>query len=106
MSRTMNYTNSRTMNRTMTSDMDAYQEEALRNIDAISLTLQDTVLYLDTHPTDTEALAFFDKYSTMRNEALESYAKDYGPLLVDDVTMTDANYWNWINQPWPWEGGR
>ncbi len=106
MNRSMNYSTSRNMNRTMSNDMDMYQAEQLRNIDAISLTLQDTVLYLDTHPTDTDALAFFDKYSAMRNEALENYAKDYGPLLVDDVTMTEADYWNWINQPWPWEGGR
>lgn len=84
---------------------DKYQKDMLRSIDAISLALQDTVLYLDTHPTDTNALAKFDEYSKMRNEAMAAYAKEYGPLIIDDVTMSDANYWNWIDQPWPWEEG-
>ncbi|MFI3207618.1 MAG: spore coat protein CotJB [Eubacteriales bacterium] len=94
------------MNRTMTRQSNSYQQEMLRSIDSISLALQETVLFLDTHPYDKDALAFFDECSKMRNEALETYAKEYGPLLIDDVTMTDADYWNWINQPWPWEGGR
>lgn len=92
------------MSRTMSDGMKSYQTEMLRKIDAVSLAMQDTVLFLDTHPVDGEALAFFDECSKMRNEYLEAYAKEYGPLIIDDVTTSDADYWNWINQPWPWEG--
>lgn len=92
------------MSRTMSRNMNSYQTDMLRSIDSISLALQDTVLFLDTHPEDANALEAFTEYSKMRNEALEAYAKEYGPLIIDDVTTSDANYWNWINQPWPWEG--
>lgn len=95
----------RSMSRTMANGMNSYRMESLRKIDEISLALQDTVLFLDTHPEDKEALAFFDECSKMRNEALEAYAKEFGPLIVDDVTMSSADYWDWINQPWPWEVG-
>lgn len=95
------------MNRTMTRTMTSYRDDMLHKIDSISLALQDTVLFLDTHPDDPKALAFFEECSKMRNQALEDYAKEYGPLIIDDVTVSDADYWNWINQPWPWEeGGR
>ncbi|MFI3172819.1 MAG: spore coat protein CotJB [Eubacteriales bacterium] len=89
----------------MTRSMNMYQQEMLRKIDAISLALQDTVLFLDTHPENKEALAYFDECSKMRNDALAAYAKEYGPLIIDDVTISDVDYWNWINQPWPWEEG-
>ncbi len=94
----------RTMSRTMTNGRNSYQSDMLRKIDQISFVVQDTLLYLDTHPEDEEALAFFKEYSAMRNEALESYAKEFGPLLIDNVATSGADYWNWINQPWPWEG--
>ena len=31
-----------------------------------------------------------------------SYEEVNGPLQVADA---DFNNWNWINGPWPWEGG-
>ncbi len=94
----------RGISRSMSSGMKTYQMEKLKKIDQISFAVQDTLLYLDTHPEDADALAFFDEHSKMRNDALADYAKEFGPLLIDDVTKTDANYWNWINQPWPWDG--
>ncbi len=94
----------RTMSRTMSNGMNSYQNEMLRKIDQISFMVQDTLLFLDTHPEDEDALAFFKEHSKMRNEALEDYAKEFGPLLIDDVAVSNVDYWNWINQPWPWEG--
>lgn len=94
----------RMMSRNMSNGMNAYQMEMLRKVDQISFAVQDTLLFLDTHPEDEEALAFFCEYSKMRNDILEEYAKEFGPLIIDNVIMSDGDYWNWINQPWPWEG--
>lgn len=85
--------------------IDTKQQEMLNYINAISFAVDDTLLFLDTHPNDSQALVYFDECSKMRNEALSDYAKAYGPLLIDDVSMSDTDYWNWINQPWPWEIG-
>ncbi len=105
MDRAMNRGMNGGMNGSMNGTYNMGQREMLRSIDAVSLALQDTVLFLDTHPTEKEALAYFDECSKMRNDLLAAYTMEYGPLLIDDVTMTDADYWNWINKPWPWENG-
>ena len=60
-------------------------------------------LYLDTHPCDKEALEHFEHYKDLRVQALEEYARCYGPLTVD--TTSDYDEWTWVMQPWPWEGG-
>ena len=36
-------------------------------------------LYLDTHPEDEDALAFFREKVELRKEALKQYAEQYGP---------------------------
>ena len=73
-------------------------------INIISFALDDTKLFLDTHPCNKEALSYFEEYNCMRNRALKEYAKYYGPLTVDSMEGT-GDYWNWINDPWPWQKG-
>lgn len=89
----------------MMRKVDTKKRELYDWINSISFAVYETLLFLDTHPDDMEALAFFEECSKMRNEAMDEFAKLYGPLLIDDVTISDADYWNWINQPWPWELG-
>ena len=36
------------------------------------------------------------------NEAMNEYAKTYGPLTISHVRNCDT-YWDWVNQPWPWQ---
>ena len=66
--------------------------------------ITELALYLDTHPWDGEALAYFREYSYMRNDALKEYAKYYGPLTLDTM-CTPADKWRWIDTPWPWQEG-
>ena len=35
-------------------------------------------------------------------EAVDAYERSWGPLTVNHV---NANNWNWLEGPWPWEGG-
>lgn len=72
-------------------------------INMYSFAKDDAVLYLDTHPMDVNALEYFNKYSRLRNEALEEYARLYGPLTVDTADINNQK-WEWIDEPWPWEG--
>lgn len=72
-------------------------------IDQISFAVVDISLYLNTHPCDEEAMAYFEEKSTLRNEALETYARNYGPLTIDTANDTASRCWEWVNQPWPWE---
>ena len=50
----------------------------------------DTLLYMDTHPQDQEAMAYYHKQAGIRREAMEEYARRFGPLTMVNITKTDA----------------
>jgi len=81
------------------------RKEMLNMINEISFAVLETQLYLDTHPCSTEALAYFEECSQIRNQALKEYAKYYGPLTIDTATSACNDRWSWINDPWPWQEG-
>ena len=58
---------------------------------------------LDTHPTDTEALAYYQYVNSLRSQAMNAYMDQYGPLTKDQERSTTD--WTWVKGPWPWEGG-
>ncbi len=74
-------------------------------INEVSFAAYDALLYLDTHPNDTEALSYFHEYNRKRNYALKEYAKAYGPLNIGTMDDDASRSWEWACQPWPWEGG-
>ena len=79
------------------------KEQMLHNIGIVDFVLVDLALFLDTHPFDADALAYFQKYRELRVEAVMEYAKYYAPLAID-YAVCDKTPWNWVNEPWPWEG--
>lgn len=86
----------------------AYQapsrQQMLKWVDMVSFAAHEANLYLDTHPADQAALRYFQEYSRLRKQALQDYAVMYGPLTVDYAVGIKGK-WEWIQQPWPWEGG-
>lgn len=74
----------------------------LRQINEVSFAAYDTLLFLDTHPDNQEALAFYREMSQRRNDALEEYGRMFGPLTADAPSAASGNRWQWIDQPWPW----
>ena len=81
------------------------KENLKKIIHELDFALHELNLYLDTHPFDTEALAYFQKYRELRVEAIKEYAKYYGPLTIDTTKESCADRWSWINEPWPWQEG-
>lgn len=47
----------------------------LQYITEISFAVYDTLLYLDTHPEDQQALAYYQDMDQKRREALAEYGK-------------------------------
>lgn len=76
----------------------------MNTINEVSFAVDDIKLYLDTHPDDEKALDFFKEKSMIRNEALKAYAAQYGSLTIDTGDDTCSRQWDWVMQPWPWEG--
>ena len=58
-------------------------------------------LYLDTHPTDTEALCHYHKFRKLLMETEAQYVELFGPLTMKDVKSEEC--WTWVQMPWPWE---
>lgn len=80
------------------------RREMLDRINQISFAMDDTKLFLDTHPCNRQALEYFDQLKEQRIRALEEYAKCYGPITLD-TAGTSVDYWQWIQDPWPWQEG-
>lgn len=78
------------------------REQLFRWISLTKFACVDSSLYLDTHPCDVEAIAYFKEHVHLYNEALAEYSKTYGPLTLAHAHHCDT-YWDWVNQPWPWQ---
>lgn len=76
---------------------------ALNHVNALSLATLETALFLDTHPDCSEAMENYRRFNSMTNHAKAEYAKNFGPLTLAQAGET--KHWEWVNQPWPWEGG-
>ncbi|MBR5371715.1 MAG: spore coat protein CotJB [Oscillospiraceae bacterium] len=78
------------------------RDELLDAVRQCRFYMTDLSLYLDTHPTDENALALFTEHKAMFEEYAAEYAKRFGALKQ---CQTGAEYgWAaWSNTPWPWE---
>ncbi|MDY3765804.1 MAG: spore coat protein CotJB [Lachnospiraceae bacterium] len=79
--------------------------QLMQYINEVSFAVNDLLLYLDTHPDDEKAMAFYRENAEKRTTALRQYAMLYGPLTVDTALDSASRSWEWVQQPWPWEGG-
>ena len=76
--------------------------EMLKRVMELEFTAVDLNLFLDTHPNDRKALAYFEKIVVELRKATKVYEEKYGPLTYCGVTP-NKNYWQWVEEPWPWE---
>lgn len=84
--------------------MDANKKDKLYAcIMATSFVMDDLRLFLDTHPTDQAALDYWERVQRVRHEAVMEYTKCFGPINMYHVDVDKK--WDWVDEPWPWEGG-
>lgn len=81
--------------------MDSERERLLHEVMAADFTLIELNLYLDTHPADQRALAYYNSMVMQARMLRDNFEKRYGPLTA----FSGSRYpWQWIEGPWPWEG--
>ena len=66
------------------------KERLLRKIQACSFALVEANLYLDSHPTCRDGLAYFARHN-----------EKYGPLTI--TQNNSSKKWEWVTSPFPWE---
>lgn len=93
----MNSCSCNTMQNSCNNNMS--KNELLNQIMALNFAVNDLVLYLDVHPTDSKAICLHNEYSKKVVLLTEEYQRLYGPLTVNFTSDT----WDWIDEPWPWE---
>lgn len=91
------------------------RQTLLQKINEASFAVNDISLYLDTHPTDMEALQFFKKVMSERKTAMQEFESQYEPLIIDCVNPKENNktgfetcypaveHWTWGDGPIPWD---
>ena len=77
------------------------KEKSMCAVRRTSFALVETVLYLDGHPYDTDALEYYKNIKEKYDEAVKCYEENYGPITVLGVNCEKG--WTWVETPWPWE---
>lgn len=80
------------------------QNQLLEWIMMLNLCAIDMQLYLDTHPSDSDAIDYFNQCSELLRTAKRTYEASYGPFTAC-AGVPYENRFNWIDTPMPWEGG-
>lgn len=79
------------------------KEQMLHDISIVDFVVIELTEFLDTHPSNREALEYFNHYSRIRNQMAAEFSKRYFPLTANYANSTSE--WTWGAAPLPWEGG-
>ncbi|WP_312108858.1 spore coat protein CotJB [Brevibacillus reuszeri] len=90
----------------MTSANNAFDEQhyyaLLEELQAIDFVLVELNLYLDTHPTDANAVEQFNQFTEKRWALANEFETLYGPLQNFGRSYSGFP-WQWTEEPWPWQ---
>lgn len=76
--------------------------QLLEEMQAIDFVLVELNLFLDTHPTDFEAIKQFNDTAQKSMQLKVEFEQKFGPLM--NFGRSYSNYpWDWKDAPWPWQ---
>ena len=93
--------NNNNSNNNSSSDCGCDRRRAMMRVYELGFVMVETVLFLDTHPQDAEALEYYCTMKEKYHEAVKYYTENFGPLQATNVEC--GNYWIWASTPLPWE---
>ncbi|MCD7944585.1 MAG: spore coat protein CotJB [Clostridia bacterium] len=77
-------------------------ERLLYCVQMYGFVLDETRLFLDTHPENRQALEYYKKYSSLYRDAVAEYEAARGPLTTQSEAVT-GDTWMWSCGGWPWQ---
>ncbi len=75
---------------------------ALREVQKYHFAAYDLQLFLDTHPTNRDAIRMYKATVEKAKKAKADFEERFGPLSPFS-TNCDDEHWHWIDNPWPWD---
>ncbi|NLK38477.1 MAG: spore coat protein CotJB [Epulopiscium sp.] len=79
------------------------RDEVLNNLTSLDFMAVDLGLYLNTHPTDAEAIAAYNQVIEAAERVRAHYEENFGPLCSFRSFATNTSNWQWKDDPWPWQ---
>ena len=76
--------------------------DPLTELQALEFVVLELGTYLDTHPDDQRALAYYQKYRKLKEQTEAEYVRAFGP--INSCQVDSDTRWTWVDTPWPWEG--
>ena len=73
-------------------------------ITKVSFAMDDTRLYLDTHPNCGEAIEYFKKLQMIRHQLIKEYTDRFGTIY--SYNLGDSDSWNWNQGNFPWSSSK
>lgn len=93
----------RIVNGNMARESSGMQMKQLKKrIQEYDFAIVETSLFLDTHPHNKKALAYYSKLRKEREKLVAEYENNKGPMTIHGNMNEQA--WDWVKGPWPWEG--
>jgi spore coat protein JB len=80
---------------------EAYRKQ-LEELQKVDFVLVELTLYLDTHPTDMQAIQQYNQLSLRRRQLCQDFEMRFGPLMPFGHGFTRFP-WQWPESPWPWQ---
>ncbi|KIL51171.1 spore coat protein CotJB [Jeotgalibacillus campisalis] len=74
----------------------------LEEIQAVDFVIFELVLYLDTHPNDSQAIEQYNHYAAHSLKLKIEFEAKHGPLRFG-MPMRNDQRWEWSEAPWPWQ---
>lgn len=97
----MHSTNRNINNPNVSSNPVPCRKDLMNSIYEIGFALDDIILFLDTHPSNQEALNYYQKLRKQYHDLVKTYSIHYGPLLARSVICD--NPFSWSKKKMPWE---
>ena len=83
------------------NNLQSEMEQLLKDISILDFALVDFSEYLDTHPFDKQAIAYFNHYNKIRMDLTRQFSEKYYPLQTS--FSSDTAEWSWGLAPLPWK---
>lgn len=81
--------------------MEMDRSRLLHRLQAEDFALYEVALFLDGHPCNRRALAYYEEHQKIAAALRAEYEAKFGPLTI--YHNHNSQQWDWAEGPWPWE---